>query len=267
MRLCVIACNVLFRELSYTAAYSPHTIDVVYLDRRFHETPDELRQEVQSAIDAAEQVRYPYDAILLGYGLCSNGLAGIQARQTPLIIPRAHDCITLLLGSQERYNQSFKEQPGTYYYTPGWCEREGTRKERTSVQGQAAREAIFQEYVEKYGAENAEYLMETLHTWYKNYSRAVYIHMGLVRFPDTEEQARKVAAEYGWNFEETDGDMRLMRYLTDGDWPEADFLLVPPGYRTEGTYDDGVLKAVPGDGQETPVNEKPALEATPGISP
>jgi hypothetical protein len=267
MRLRVIACNVLFRELSYTAAYSPHTIDAVYLDRRFHENPDDIRREVQAAIDLAEEERYDYDAIVLGYGLCSNGLAGIQARKTPLIIPRAHDCITLLLGSHRRYMQFAQEAPGTYYYTPGWCEREGARKERTSVQGEAARAVIHQEYVEKYGAENAEYLMETLHTWYKNYTRAVYIQMGLVRFPETEEQARKVASDYGWAYEETDGDMRLLRSLTGGDWPEQEFLLVPPGYRTEGAYDDNVLRAVPGNGEETPVVERQAPAAIPGISP
>jgi hypothetical protein len=265
MRLRIIACNVLFREISHCAAYSPHTVDAAWVDRRYHESPEELREEVQRQIDAAEAMRYDYDAIVLGYGLCSNGLANIEARETPLIIPRAHDCITLLLGSKQRYDESFRDQPGTYYYTPGWVEREGTRKERTSVQGQTARDKIYAEYVAKYGEENAVYLMETLHTWYKNYSHAVYIHMGLVRFPEMEAQAQKVAAEYGWAFEETNGDLRLVRAMVEGHWPEEEFLVVGPGQRTEGAYDDAVLRAVPGDGREVATTTTP--QETPGISP
>ncbi len=268
MRLRVIACNVLFRELSYLSAYTPHTIDAVYVDRRFHETPDELRAEVQAQIDAAEEMRYEYDAILLGYGLCSNGLADIQARRTPLVIPRAHDCITLLLGSKQRYNQSFHSEPGTYYYTPGWVEREGARKERTSVQGEAARDVIYAEYVAKYGEENAAYLMETLHTWYKNYTRAVYIHNGLTRFAEAEEQARKVAEEYGWKFQETDGDMRLMKLMLDGRWREEEFLIVGPGERTQGAYDDEtVMTAVPGEPDQAPLKVAETVEPMPGLSP
>lgn len=267
MRLRVIACNVLFRELSYCAVASPHTIDAVYVDRRFHETPDDLRAEVQAQIDTADEMRYDYDAVLLGYGLCSNGLADVQARRTPLIIPRAHDCVTLLLGSRQRYNTYFFDHPGTYYYTPGWVEREGARKERTSVQGEAAREVIYAEYVAKYGEENAAYLMETLHTWYKNYTRAVYIHTGLRRFPDMEAQARKVAEEYGWAFEETDGELRLLRALIDGQWHDDEFLVVGPGQRTEGTYDDAIMRAVPGDGREPSRGAAQNHQPTPGLSP
>ena len=36
--------------------------------------------------------------ILLGYGLCGNGLDGLSARHTRLVLPRAHDCIGLLMG-------------------------------------------------------------------------------------------------------------------------------------------------------------------------
>jgi len=38
------------------------------------------------------------------------------------VVPRAHDCITLLLGSKERYAKLFGERPGTYWYSAGWLE-------------------------------------------------------------------------------------------------------------------------------------------------
>ncbi len=234
-RFKIIACNVLFRELSLCAAYSPHLIDVDFLHRSLHHEPDRLRAEVQKRID--ESVGAGYDALLLGYALCSNGTAGLHARDTSLVIPRGHDCITLLLGSREAYDRTFRENPGTYYYTPGWIEREGLDKERVSVDGEAARARIYEEYVAKYGADNARYLMDMLHSWQKNYSRALFIEMGLVDMEEYKQRARKVAAEYNWHYEEIRGNLHLVRALVTGEWDPAEFLTVPPGGETIPSFD------------------------------
>ena len=52
-----------------------------------------------------------YDAILLGYGLCGNGLAGVTARHTRLVLPRAHDCIGILMGSRGPPPGLFRGEP------------------------------------------------------------------------------------------------------------------------------------------------------------
>lgn len=241
-RFKIIACCVLFRELSLCAAYSPHLIDVEFLHRSLHSEPDRLREEVQKCID--KNVGAGYDALLMGYALCSNGLADLVARDTPLIIPRGHDCITLLLGSRAAYDEVFRDNPGTYFYTPGWIEREGLEKERTSVEGEAARARIYQEYVEKYGAENASYLMEMLHSWQKNYSRAMFIEMGLVDMEEHKEQVRALAREFNWQYDERKGDLRLIRALVNGEWDPADFIIVPPRARTVATYGEQILTHV-----------------------
>ncbi|MHB1005948.1 MAG: DUF1638 domain-containing protein [Chloroflexota bacterium] len=234
-RLKIIACNVLFREISVCAAYSPHLIDVEFLHRSLHEEPDRLRSEVQKRID--ENVGKDYDALLIGYGLCSNGTAGLVARDIPLVIPRGHDCITCLLGSRQEYDRIFSENPGTYFYTPGWIEREGLSTERISTQGEEAREKIYAEYVEKYGAENAKFLMDMLHSWQKNYSRALFIEMGLLDLEEVKAQARKVAGEYNWQYSEVQGDLGLMRAFVRGEWNPEAFLVVPSGGRTMQSFD------------------------------
>ncbi|MHB1131462.1 MAG: DUF1638 domain-containing protein [Chloroflexota bacterium] len=240
-RFKIIACNVLFRELSVCAAYSPHLIDVEFLHRSLHNDPDKLRREVQQRID--ESVGAGYDYLLLGYALCSNGTAFLEARDTPLVIPRCHDCITVLLGSREAYDRTFHEAPGTYYYTPGWIEREGVDKERTSVDGEAARERIHAEYVEKYGAENAQYLMDMLHSWQKNYRRALFVEMGLVDMAEIKEKAKQVAAQYNWRYDECSGDLRLAQAFVRGDWDPREFLIVPPGAKTEPSYrEDEIIR-------------------------
>ena len=116
----VIACEIAVRELCHIAATSPSIVDFEFLTQGYHDTPAAGRVEIQKRIDAVPKGKF--DAIVLGYGLCSNILTGLTTAHTPLIIPRAHDCITFFLGSKERYQEFFDANPGTYYYTSGWLE-------------------------------------------------------------------------------------------------------------------------------------------------
>ncbi|MBK8050203.1 MAG: DUF1638 domain-containing protein [Anaerolineales bacterium] len=65
-----------------------------------------------------------YDAIILAYGLCGASTAQLIARHTPIVMPRAHDCITLYLGSRDRYQAEFEKHPGTYWYSADYLERQ-----------------------------------------------------------------------------------------------------------------------------------------------
>jgi hypothetical protein len=73
-----------------------------------------LREGVQAAIDEAEAHAEKYDAIALGYGLCGDGLAGVRAQSVPLALPRAHDGITLLMGSRTRFESDFRHHSGVF---------------------------------------------------------------------------------------------------------------------------------------------------------
>ena len=84
---------------------------ITFLDYGLHRVPTKLTFAVQDRIDEIETP----SLIILGYGLCGNGLDGIKARQHTLIIPRTDDCIAILLGSYSRYIKEFSSEPGTYY--------------------------------------------------------------------------------------------------------------------------------------------------------
>src|SRR5271157_3866211 len=171
MFLKVIACEIAARELYYLAARSKHLIDIDLLTQGYHDTPTAGRAEIQRRIDAVPAGKY--DAIVLGYGLCSNILLGLGTAHTPLVIPRAHDCITFFLGSKERYQQYFTERPGTYYYTSGWLEFARRRGAKGPVWGGASLPAganfgiqgTYEEWVQKYGEDQAKYLMEEMSRW------------------------------------------------------------------------------------------------------
>lgn len=236
--LYVIACHVLWREVCYFASVSDNVINVQFLRQGLHNTPDLLRSELQGAIDAVDPK--DCDAILVGYGLCSNGLEGITARDTRLVAVRGHDCITFLLGSKERYRSYFDANPGTYWYSPGWIDTGG-------MPGEARYHRVLESYVAKYGQDNGEYLMEMEQGWFSRYSNGAYVDLG---FYDTSEQKRHTqeCAEWlGWHYDELSGDQGLMVDLMAGEWDDDRFLVVEPGQRIVATHDEMILRAVEKD--------------------
>ncbi len=241
MRFKLLACEVLFREISLCAAQSPHTIDVVYLPKGLHDNPAEMTPVLQEQIDATDPSLD--EALVLGFGLCSRGTVGLVARAVPLIIPRCHDCITLLLGSRQAYDAYFKRQPGTYYFTAGWIERGGAETMRLPEYAEGLGKSL-QEYLDKYGEDNGRFLWEFENQWQKNYTTAAYIRMPLFDAPVVREQAEKVAAEYGWGVEELPGSDRLFVAMCNGDWIDEDFLRVEPGCEVAQATDETILKAV-----------------------
>jgi len=244
MRIKVIACEVMFREICLCAAHSPHIVDLDFLIRGLHDNPETLREQVQQHIDAAEPSKH--DAIVLGYGLCSNGILGLKARQAPLVIPRAHDCITFFLGSKDIYYRHFHDEPGTYWYTSGWIERAGGGVPRTREEGEGL-QMSYQEMVEKYGEDNAAYLLEVQRAWIKKYSRAAFIDLKLGPHAALRAETMRIAAERQWDFQDLPGDLRLIRKLLNGEWDEAEFLIVQPGQTVVRGGEEDILAAEDAD--------------------
>jgi hypothetical protein len=248
MRIAVIACEVLFRECALAAAHSTATVDLVMLPQGLHNTPADLRARVQAEVDRLDAgpayahhrvndgVECPrYDAILLAYALCSNGVVGVTAGRTPLVIPRGHDCITLLLGSREAYQQYFDTHRGIY----GWVER-------TLQPGRERHDSTRAHYVETYGEDNADYLMEMEQGWFKEYAWATYINWDLPTAARDRAFTQDAADFLGWQYDEVRGDTRLMFDFLDGQWDDARFLTVPSGACIEPSHDTDILKACAG---------------------
>jgi hypothetical protein len=231
VRLKLISCEVLYREMCAAAARSPHQVDIEFLPKGLHDLGGPaMRARLQEAADGVDATQY--EAVLLGYALCGNGIAGLESRTLPLVIPRAHDCIALLMGSRERYRSYFENHPGVFFRSTGWLER-----------GQDLDQAAL--LIARYGEDNGRYLFEQFNGYQRNYRQLAYIATGLEPDGSFEQQAREEAARRGWQFEIIRGDLRLFERLVAGDWDDDDFLVVPPGWRVKPTYDCGIVEKEP----------------------
>lgn len=237
MRLLLVACKVLQKESYFCAAKSKNVVDIKFLKQGLHNEPEKLREQVSEAVNEVEDVDgNKYDAVLLGYGLCSNGIVGVSS-SVPLVVPRGHDCITLLLGSKERYQDYFDSHKGIYWYSNGWI--------ATNTQpGKERYEKVFREYAEKYGEDNAQYLMEMEQNWMKEYKRATYIDWELGGSEDEKKYTKECADFLHWEYDELKGDISLMQKMVNAEWDEKEFLVLKPGQKiAEDLTSDGLIKA------------------------
>lgn len=242
MKLLALTCAVFAREVYAAAATSPHQVDIELIRKSLHNVPDDMRAFLQSRIDAVDA--NAYDAIVLVYGLCGKGTERLAARNLPIVITRAHDCITMFLGSRERYRQSFSESPGTYYLTSGWIERgleeESYEDSFAKVMGLGRK---YEDYVAKYGEDNAKYLMEFESAWSDQYERYVYIDMGIVPREHYVEMTQERARERNMKCEETAGSITLIRDLIHGNWDDDRYLILKTGEETVQAFDDSTIIA------------------------
>lgn len=259
----VFACEVMKDELLWLIGSLgiADRLDIEWFEMGLHEKPENLNAELHRRL--ADTEGRGYKAVLMLFGLCSNATVGLEPpSDSLLVIPRVHDCVSLYLGSAKKYLTEHAAESGTYWFSRGFLHRsDGGSPEISGLgvgigsmfldsEGKAVSPAAIREkFVEEYGEENAEYLMETLvESWKKNYTRAVYLRWADNPLLD-EDMAfvQNYADENAWRFETRDVDLRLVKALVTGDWPEDEFVVVRPGERLAPTHGDDAIRAEPAD--------------------
>ena len=221
----IIACRVFQSLLTQLLPDNLQGV-VQYLDYGLHVHPKSLTTELQKSIDDISQP----SLVVFGYGLCGNGLEGLKSKVHTLLIPRTDDCIALLLGSSEAYQQVFTSEPGTYYLTKGWLEGGSNPLQE------------YREYIERFGVEKSEMIMDLQ---YKNYTRLMFVAHSQEELNTYQDQVKPVAEycrQWGMRYEERIGDDGYIRNLikmtvafaeNDGfdqiTGYENDFVVVKPG--------------------------------------
>jgi hypothetical protein len=212
----VVACKVLEDLLGKRL---PAGVPTKWLDVMLHNSPKKLGAALQEQLDAIAEPSF----VIVGYGLCGNGLVGVKAGVHTLVVPRTHDCVAIFLGSHQRYVQRFFANPGTYYLTKGWID---ARDEPLSD---------YHDYVQEFDEETADYLFEMK---YKHYRRICLVGFSPEELADYRDRARAVADFMDQRFgnvvfEETLGSTALIETLVNTGAHPADageeFVVVKPG--------------------------------------
>ena len=212
----VIACKV-FQDLLEVHLPPGRASQITFLDYGLHRVPRNLKKTLQDQINA---LPYP-SLVVLGYGLCGNGLHGIKAGPHYLLAPRSDDCIAILLGSYQAYLEEFNKVSGTYYLSKGWLES-GTNPLQE-----------YRELVERYGESQADWIMDQQ---YRNYRRLVLVAQSqedLEKYRPIALEVANYCSRWGMQYEELLGSghfvRRLVEVMLDPTTLDDEFLLISPG--------------------------------------
>lgn len=232
-RVHVIACGVLSIDIKRLAENFNLDISMQFLKGGLHEKPTELRKQLQEAIDEVSGSGR-YDRIAIGYGICGRGTVGVEARDIPLVIPKAHDCIAMFLGSNRAYKDEFSRYPGTYYISAGWYEEKAEPLPQRRRWAYFGDEKIkYDDLVKKYGEKDARETFKFLNSWKRNYQRAAFIDTGVENSRTYKDYAKSMAKEHNWKYEVIKGNLSLLEKLICAESTTDEILVVPPKHRIE----------------------------------
>jgi hypothetical protein len=218
MPVVIIACRVL-QDMFEALIPESLASEIRFMDYGLHSVPKKMTQTLQAELD---QIKQP-SLVVLGYGLCGNGLDGLEAGPHTLLIPRTDDCIAILLGSYEAYKKEFHSVPGTYYLSKGWLES-GSHPLKE-----------YEEIKAKYGEEEAKWMMDMQ---YKNYERLCLVahnQPDLKRYRPQAQEVARYCEQWGFRYEEILGSSAYVLQLLDvaANLSKADgnFVVIRPGGR------------------------------------
>ncbi len=212
MKSLIITCRTIQAEVGKVIEQTECGFPVIYLESALHNEPDKLRGVLQEVLNRVSNV----EQVLVVMGYCGNAILGLKPEGFRLVIPRADDCITMLLGSQQKRAEVQRTMP-TYFLSSGWL-TSWEQMERT----------IFEEYertIKRYGREKAD---KILRITFKHYKRIGLIDTG--EFPLAELMAKaKIHADFlQLKCEVIPGTLDYLRKFLTGPW-DQDFIVIHPG--------------------------------------
>jgi hypothetical protein len=212
----VLSCQVLQDMLTNLLPEGLAT-QVTYMDYGLHRVPVKMTPALQEILDGIEEP----SLVVLGYGLCGNGLRGLRAGKHTLLVPRVDDCIALLLGSHRSYIRQFEAMPGTYYLSKGWLES-GSHPLKE-----------YEEYVPRYGEKEAMWIMDQQYQHYERLALVAHSQEDLDAYRPQAQDVARFCERWGMRYEEILGSdayvRRLVEVAASLDQADGDFLVIPPG--------------------------------------
>lgn len=186
----VLACRIFAPELAYLGLTEP---TVKYLEPALHARIPELQANVAQALADMEQDPDTHTIIVL-YGYCGGGLEGLASQRVNLILPKAHDCIPLLMG---RYRCQ-ESTTHTYFLSPGILDSQVTPLHELEKTAQ------------RLGRERALMAHKLMLDAYRE---IVLLQTGSEIKPEHREQGRQMAELFDLVYKEEKGDIAWLAGL------------------------------------------------------
>ena len=210
-RKILIACSMIEDEINDVFdRFGYGDIEIRWMERGYHNDPDELREVIQNEISRAEADGA--DTVMLAYGFCGKGASGWHTEHAALAMPRFDDCCNMMLCTGKRQKRNLLEA-GNMYLTKGWSKDEG------------ALLSMLERAQERYGERRGLRVMKLM---FDSYTRVTVIDTGCYELQPVEEYAEKCADLLDLELCKVPGSNEIMRKLISGDWDE-DIIVKEPG--------------------------------------
>lgn len=210
----LIACETLREELEKLIQHTGIQMDLVWMNGGLHTSPKNLRENLQIEINKHDGL---YEDIILVYGFCGGGTENLETKSSSLILPRAEDCISILLGGNCPRSH-VNERDMAVFLTRGWI-RTFNQMEGLNIRS----------LKEKYGDDQGKDLYRRIYRGYRNID---IIDTGAYRLEEIDEDISEIQDVLGLSCKTIDGSLVLIEKLLNRDWDE-DFIVKGPGLRVE----------------------------------
>lgn len=250
----VIACEMIEDEVRAAMESTGADYPVIWVERGYHNEPDDLREELKVLVRYAEtsiitgdirtkeltdnpyasipesmktrkqkrtattnlspgdEINQNLENIIIVFGLCGKGAAGIGSSSSRVIIPRFDDCVNMMLCPEKREKRAYMKA-GITYLTRGWTEDKGSLL------------SIYNECLERYGEKRGRKAFKLM---YDSYTLAAVIDDGCYDLEPVEEYARKTSELLGLDICTVDGSIHVFEKLLSGNWDD-DIIVCEPG--------------------------------------
>lgn len=205
----LIACRMLEDEIRAILEAHGLSYPVRYVPEKLHIQPEKLRAHLQELVEESTA-----DTLLFSIAQCGGATVGLTSPRATLVIPRCGDCIDLLLSPKKG---TAVRPADSAFYTKSWL-RYGNDFDDS-----------YEECVEKYGQDNADYIIKTM---YQNYRSFDIIDTGTFPAEEIRPNVEAKAALVGCSVGVVPGECALLEQLLTGNFTEKDFLILPPGTST-----------------------------------
>jgi hypothetical protein len=161
IKIGIVACEILKRELDKLTENDPDIVHKEYLDFGLHTEPEKMKQTVIEKVNALEG---KVDAVLLGYAICQSLKGVTKEVKVPTVMLEGDDCIATLL-TPAGYAEEKRIATGTWFNSPGWAE--------------LGKKGVIRELHLDSMVDEGYDPMYFLHTIFNGYSRCLFIDTGV----------------------------------------------------------------------------------------